>query len=131
MIPFMLSALLYLFARTPEQRLFSLQAFSIYSAVILSFLGGIRWGAALPLPSFRLLLRAVLPSLIAAGCLLLPATDAIAILGITFFVLGWTDCTRSAHALWPHWFKRLRLMLSVAVVSMHLIVYAASHGWLS
>jgi Protein of unknown function (DUF3429) len=129
LLPFIGSALLYLFAHTPEQRQLALQVFANYSAVILSFLGGIRWGAALPLPSFRLLLRAVLPSLVGAGCLLLAPLDAVPLLAVTFFIVGWTDCRRTSHALWPFWFKRLRLMLSVAVVSMHTIMVAATRGW--
>ena len=126
LIPFLATALLYFFARTSEQQQLALTAFKFYSAVILSFLGGVRWGAALSSPDLRLLLSAVLPSLIAAGCLLLPAADAIPILGLTFLVLGWADGARAAHALWPQWFKLLRRLLSAGVVSIHLIVYAAS-----
>lgn len=124
-LPFAGATLIFLFGRTPEQRQFGLQAFCTYSAVILSFLGGIRWGAALPLPRFRLLFGAIMPSLIAAGCLLLPANYAVPLLGTAFLMLGWSDATRSEHALWPHWFKRLRLILSIAVVTLHLVMLIA------
>ncbi len=127
-LPFAGATLIYLFARTPEQRQFGLQAFCVYSAVILSFLGGIRWGTALPLPSFKLLFRAIMPSLIAAGCLLLPPNYAVPLLGAAFLMLGWSDSTRAVHALWPLWFKRLRLMLSVAVICLHLVMWLAIRG---
>lgn len=128
LLPFSAAALIYLFARSPEQRQIGLQIFHCYSAIILSFLGGVRWGAALVLPSFRLLFSAVMPSLIAAGCLLIPAAYAVPILAVTYFMVGYVDCLRGAHALWPLWFKRLRLMLSVAVVAMHVIVLLAMRG---
>lgn len=128
LLPFAAAALIYLFARLPEQRQIGLQIFQSYSAIILSFLGGVRWGAALVLPSFRLLFSAVMPSLIAAGCLLIPAAYAVPILAVTYFMVGYVDCLRGAHALWPQWFKRLRLMLSVAVVAMHVIVLLAMRG---
>ena len=124
-LPFAAAALIFMFARVPEQRQVGLQIFQSYSAIILSFLGGVRWGAALVLPSFRLLFSAVMPSLIAAGCLLIPASYAIPLLAVSYFMVGYVDCLRAAHALWPQWFKRLRLMLSVAVVAMHLIVILA------
>jgi len=127
-LPFAGATLIFLFARTPEQRQFGLQAFCVYSAVILSFLGGIRWGAALPAPSSRLLFRAIMPSLIAAGCLLLPPNYAVPLLGASFLMLGWSDSTHVEHALWPRWFKRLRLILSVAVVCLHLVMLLAIRG---
>jgi hypothetical protein len=127
--PFAAATLLVLFARKPEQRELALRAFTCYSAVILSFLGGIRWGAALAMPAFPLLLRAVLPSLLAFACLMLPPKLALPFLCLLFMAVGWSDSTRPAHGLWPKWFKQLRLTLSVAVISLHLIVMMALLGW--
>jgi hypothetical protein len=128
-IPFALATLVYLFAHKLEQRELALRAFASYSAIILSFLGGIRWGAALVLPAFRLLLRAVLPSLVAFACLLVKPAQAIPFLCLALMVVGWSDCTRQAHGLWPSWFKQLRLALSVAAVSLHVIMLMALNGW--
>ncbi len=127
-LPFAGATLIFLFGRTPEQRQFGLQAFCAYSAIILSFLGGIRWGAALPLPNFTLLFGAIMPSLIAAGCLLLLPDYAVPLLGVTFLMLGWSDATRLEHPLWPQWFKRLRLMLTIAVIALHLVMLLAIQG---
>ena len=120
--PFAGLVLLVLFASKDSQKQFGLSAFTCYSAIILSFLGGIRWGAALPLPAFQLLIRAVLPSLVGFACLLLKPEQALPFLCLAFMAVGWSDSTRAAHALWPDWFKRLRLALSVAVISLHLIL---------
>lgn len=128
-IPFVATLVIYLFARTPDQKQLGLQFFVYYSAIILSFLGGIRWGAALPLPAFQLMVRAVLPSLVAFGCLLVQPNQAVIFLAAAFAFVGWTDATRATHALWPEWFKRLRLALSVAVVSLHLILLISLGGW--
>ena len=122
-LPFLMALLLAFFGKTPEQRELGARAFVLYSGIILSFLGGIRWGAALPSPSFRLLALAVGPSLLAFGSLLLPLAPAVVILALSFAVVGLVDSTRGAHALWPLWFKTLRLRLSVAVVFLHAVLY--------
>jgi hypothetical protein len=122
-VPFLLALLLAFFGRTPEQRELGARAFVLYSGIILSFLGGIRWGAALPAPSLRLLALAVSPSLLAFGALLLPLAPAVVILAVSFAVVGLVDSTRGAHALWPQWFKQLRMRLSIAVVCLHAVLY--------
>ena len=63
----------------------------VYSAVIFSFLGGVRWGAALTHPEllWRELGLAVLPSLWAAGALLLPRPDhSVLVLAAGFAIFG-------------------------------------------
>ena len=122
-LPFLLALLLAFFGKTPEQRELGARVFVLYSGIILSFLGGIRWGAALPSPSFRLLALAVGPSLLAFGSLLLPLATAVVVLAVSFAVVGLVDSTRGTHALWPQWFKDLRLRLSVAVVFLHVALY--------
>ena len=53
----------------------ALQGFLLYGGLILSFLGGVRWGAAAsPQPSSRALALSVLPSLWAFACLTLPGS---------------------------------------------------------
>jgi hypothetical protein len=122
-VPFFALTLITLFAKHDPQRAFGARAFVLYSAIILSFLGGVRWGAALPVPRFRFLALAVAPSVIAFGCLLLPFEPAVVMLGLMFAVVGLMDVTRGAHTLWPLWYKRLRLRLSVAVVVLHILMY--------
>lgn len=124
-LPFLAGLAIAVAGRTPEQQQFGLNLFVVYSAVILSFLGGIRWGVRLPAPDWRHLGLSVMPSLIAAGCLLLDRQHALPMLALAFAVVGLFDVTRGTHALWPAWFKRLRLHLTLAVVSLHLALIVA------
>jgi hypothetical protein len=128
LLPFVAALLLALLARNDDQRALGLQAFVAYAAVILSFLGGIRWGAALTAPSFRLLGLAVLPSLLAFGLLLLPPREALPLFALGFAVVGGFDVLRPADAHWPGWFRTLRLQLTVAVVALHLLLIVALPG---
>ena len=101
-----------------------------YGAVILSFLGGVRWGAAVGLDMGRdeveatprsvevvnaltvELVIAVLPSLIAWGALLLPVVPALALLAFSFVVLGFADRIAAQDGRLPAWYGRLRLWLT-------------------
>ncbi len=98
-----------------------LRALTAYAAAILSFLGGVRWGAALggqgPNGIDTDLVLAVIPSLLAWCALLLPGTRSpLFALVIAFAVFGVLDARESARALWPRWYSRLRIELSVAVL---------------
>ncbi len=88
-----------------------------YAATILSFLGGIRWGAALRAPEQRLVatdyIFGVTPQLFGWGALLLPGPWRFAALGLGLLVLGPIDRNLVARELAPHWFGRLRAILSL------------------
>jgi hypothetical protein len=109
---------------------FALQVFVVYGAVILSFLGGIRWGAAATVgtgaPTYAL---AVLPSLAALTCVLLPRPGLqIAALGGAFALMGLLDGLLPATGM-PPWMRRLRSQLSTAVVLLHGIAWLAVRQW--
>lgn len=91
-----------------------------YGAVILSFLGGIRWGVEITQhaqhPHAAALLFSVLPSLIGWAALLiqslinLPLAVTALIIG---FVLQYLSDRRAARSnILPLWFGKLRLILS-------------------
>ena len=82
LIPFALAALMAMIAEDAELRAIALRGFVAYSAVILAFLGGVRWGAALGEVSWRPLTLSVLPSLFACACLLIDPMDAVQVLGL-------------------------------------------------
>ena len=93
-----------------------------YGAVILSFLGGVRWGMAAtpggPIPgSWSQYCWSVIPSLIAWGGLILPGVTtgyATVIAGLS--VTCYKDLAQTGY---PAWFRGLRLFLTlVAVVSL-------------
>jgi len=88
-------------------------ALATYAAIIISFLGGIRWGLAVGAAAgggqYAL---AVLPSLVAWAALAAPEPWRLAILGIVALVLGPIDLGLVRAGLAPRWFGRLRLVLS-------------------
>jgi len=99
-----------------------LPLFMTYSAVILSFLGGIRWAQALAGQlSQKDFLYSVLPSLLAWVCLMLRPELALIGLALGFAGTAYLDISgRPLHA--PIAFIKLRLRLSLAVISLHLTV---------
>jgi hypothetical protein len=99
----------------------ALRGFLVYSALILSFLGGIRWGVATRfdrLPASALIIS-VLPSLWAFACLLWPDPN-VAVWGLLsgFVVLGLADWLLPAAGI-ATWMTDLRARLSAAVVTCH------------
>lgn len=100
----------------------ALRALLAYGAVILSFLGGIRWGLAMAegdagaLPAR--LGFSVLPSLLGWSALLLPVAPGLALLATGFAVMLWAD-RRVASA--PAWYPRLRLPLSLGAMGALLL----------
>ncbi len=90
-----------------------------WAAIILSFLGGARWGAAVqaPAPSPRLIGLTMLPSIAAwLILLLLPANmraaQFIAFAGMLAGHLGWDLRAKSL----PGWYGQLRVLLTVGAV---------------
>ncbi|MDP8916559.1 MAG: DUF3429 domain-containing protein [Pseudomonadota bacterium] len=121
LIPFWGAAALYAFG-DPNQRGVALLTLLAYSAAILSFLGGVRWGmeiAAGRRPRAWVLVLSTLPP-IAAWLLLAGGGGAslteVQSLGgflLAFVVQGVWD-VRASDA--PPWRRRLRLWLTVAAV---------------
>jgi hypothetical protein len=99
----------------------ALRAFLVYSALILSFLGGIRWGVATRFDRLQAgaLTIAVLPSLWAFACLLWPdPSTAVWGLLVGFIILGLADWLLPAQGS-AIWMTDLRARLSIAVVACH------------
>jgi hypothetical protein len=93
--------------------------FTGYSAVILSFLGGIRWAQALngQLPKNDFIVS-VMPSLLAWVCLLLPTQFALVGLMLGFIGAAYLDL-RARPLVTSRAFLKLRLGLSLSVISLH------------
>ncbi len=101
----------------------ALTAFIAYGAVILSFLGGARWGRALERASGPLrFAEAVFPSLLAFAALLLVhwPTGALSLLAVGFLMWMLVDVF---DPRWSPAYRRLRLHISLAVLALHA-------GWL-
>jgi Protein of unknown function (DUF3429) len=95
------------------------RALLAYGAVILSFLGGIRWGFALRMQDERLQAAAfglsVGPSIAAWLTLLAPVMMGLAVLPVLFLLLGLAD-RQLPRVGAPLWFARLRTLLTGVVV---------------
>lgn len=105
----------------PQQRLVApddlVLALSAYAATILSFLGGIRWGAAVRHAEGggRTLALSVVPSLLAWVFLLLPTPARFACFAAVFALQGVIDVAAARRGALPVWFGTLRVVLTVAV----------------
>ncbi len=129
-IPFILAALSQWIALpliTPE---FGYRAGVIYAAIILSFLGGIRWGAILHWPQGERQSWDLAGSNIAALAgwlaLLLPPVMCLSLLIAGFLLQGLWDLIASEQGVLPRWFGRLRTAVTaVATVALALMLLKA------
>lgn len=95
----------------------------VYGAIILSFLGGIRWGTAIgPYDSGRQTVEfsaSVLGSLAGLAAVFLPPIPALALLIAGFLTQGLWDVMSVDAGRLPSWFGGLRMILTAgAVVSL-------------
>jgi hypothetical protein len=105
---------------TPET---GLQLIIGYGAVILSFLGGIRWGTAIgPYDTRRQGLEfsaSVLGSLAGLAALFIPPVPALTLLIAGFLMQALWDVTSVETGRLPAWFGKLRMLLTAgAVISL-------------
>lgn len=94
-----------------------------YGALILSFLGGIRWGTALgAYASSRQsaeLAASVMGSLAGLAALFIPSVPALTLLIAGFLMQALWDVTSVEAGRLPAWFGRLRMLLTAgAVISL-------------
>lgn len=105
-------------------------ALGAYGAIILSFLGGVRWGNLLfdqaSLNSWLPLSLSVLPSLIAWPALLLAPLPMLGLLATGFIVQYALDVAGVKRGELPNWFGRLRLILTTGAVLSLLIGLAGN-----
>ncbi|KQT85910.1 DUF3429 domain-containing protein [Aurantimonas sp. Leaf443] len=121
LVPFVLMTAALLYAgRAFIAYDFLILALSGYGAAILSFLGGIRWGAAIERPdglhTRRALVGSVLPSLLGWAMLLVPVPYNLAGLALGFALQGLWDVRATRSGALPPWFATLRIALTVVVM---------------
>jgi hypothetical protein len=116
-LPFLLAVLAGL--ALPQWAGLAASVFVSYGAVILSFLGGARWGRALAAEvAPGRFVEAVLPSLIGFSALLLVHDAWIALLLLATGFGVWLVIDQR-DPLWSPAYKRMRLGISVAVLILH------------
>jgi hypothetical protein len=100
-----------------------------YGAIILSFLGGLRWGIALTDragESRRDLMLGVVPPLLGWSAILVPPPLTFVLLAVAFAAQGaWDSLTLTSDAV-PAWFRRLRIQMTVLVVAALVVAFVAT-----
>ena len=100
-----------------------------YSLVILSFLGGIRWGLGMKTTSGegrRDLVASCAPPLAGWAGFFIPVPYAFALFAVAFAAQGAWDAFAVHHDRAPRWFGPTRLLLTVLVVSALILSFAAT-----
>ncbi len=94
------------------------EALALYAGLILSFLGGARWGLEIGRPRVRaaIISASMAPTLIAFALLLSPLSDAWVFAGFALaFAAAWAWDARAVDA--PAWYPRLRAVLSLGAIA--------------
>jgi hypothetical protein len=95
----------------------ALLAMRAYAIAILSFLGGVRWGAALGEDgSARTFWHSVAPAVLAWATVFMQPVLALAILAMTFAGQGAWDALSAQSGTLPGWYGKIRIKLTFMVV---------------
>lgn len=91
---------------------------AVYSAVILSFIAGIRWGQALFATNDedrrdRIFLWSIVPPLIGWDAVFMPKGAAFFVLALAMAIQGICDVSDTGRNRFPMWFGILRLQMTV------------------
>lgn len=114
-----------------EDTTFVIHTLLTYSAVILSFLGGVHWGVAISNYAFdkhlanRLVAESVIPSLLAWGALLYAELHIqLLVLTVLFTSIWAIDSMLVARKIIPMWFFEIRCIITpVVVVSLYVAYF--------
>jgi Protein of unknown function (DUF3429) len=127
-LPFVaIATALLLLGKTHPLQTVLVDAFRTYGAIILSFLGGVRWGLAMrtqPVP-VKDIVFSVVPAIAAWFALFLTAPVSVAVLLLCFCTQGAWDSLSVQAGRAPQWYGQLRITLTLIVALAHGIVIAA------
>jgi len=115
-----IAALVVLVATATDRAPF-VEALALYVTVLVTFLGGVRWGAAMRADAGRSagLAFTILAPAVAAMALFIPAAAAAGLLAATLAAQGAWDVWSGERGRLPFWYGRLRARTApVAVVLM-------------
>lgn len=125
-LPFWAAAIAFAFLPDRLWGVFAFKAGLAYGAVILSFLGGIRWGEALKALGRAQSLTfslSVLASLAGWVALLLPGLEATALLITGLWLQYFWDRRTVQQGALPVWFGKLRFILTTLASSALLLMF--------
>lgn len=102
----------------------SIRATALYGAIILSFLGGIRWGLVLAREDEpQILILSVVPSLLGWASFLLPMPMQFLLLALAFSTQWRWDYQATASGSIAPWFGKLRTIISACVIASLLLTF--------
>lgn len=120
LIPFIGTAIATLVPDGGDNLALATRALGAYGAVILSFLGGVKWGVLLNdkagLKIWAPIMLSVIPSLIAWSALLLPAIAMLSLLAAAMVLQYFLDTKSVQQKKLPQWYGRLRTILTTGAV---------------
>jgi hypothetical protein len=120
LIPLFVAALSVWFSLPLSTTETGLDLVVVYAAILLSFLGGIRWGAAVgPYDGRRQDMEFALSALgplVGLAAVLLPSLAGLTLLIGGFLLQALWDVTSAEAGRLPLWFGRLRMLVTVGVV---------------
>lgn len=137
LFPFLLIAIVFVFIGNQNTLSEPLTAlFRSYSLVILSFLGGARWGYALVIDAdktsksqSKIIVFSLLPSLIAFVSIFLGNVNAVALLLIAHCAQGaWDNLSASTNGL-PLWYGHIRMISTLLIAASHIAVLCFALIW--
>ncbi|NKB53056.1 MAG: DUF3429 family protein [Rhizobiaceae bacterium] len=130
-IPFVaLAGALWVWLPQSEHYVLAKTALQTYGAIILSFLGGVRWGLALRSASNtsarRDMIMSVVPSLIGWFSLYVGAPGVFAVQALAFAGVGAWDALSGEKGAFGLWFVRLRMVLTFLVTGALIAAFFAT-----
>lgn len=122
---------LWLFAIPQDHpwRVATITLLSLYSVVILSFLGGVRWALAFggkEESERRDVIIGAMPAFIGPAILFISMPAAFAVLAAAFAAMGAWDSLSSMSGTVPTWYGRLRTQLTVVIVVSLMLAFIAT-----
>lgn len=130
-IPFAATAMLVATTWPSQTGHDALHAQIIYGAIVLSFLGGVRWGAVMvqygdmairpPRAMAPALIRSILPPIAGWLCVLVPPAGALASLSLVYLGQYLGDVSAAKEGTLTQWYGALRGPLTLLAVSSLLV----------
>ncbi|MBX3578559.1 MAG: DUF3429 domain-containing protein [Rhizobiaceae bacterium] len=125
----LLSLWLFSIPQDHPWRVATITLLSLYSVVILSFLGGVRWAFAFQGRDGRErrdLIIGALPAVVAPCILFIAMPAAFAVLAAAFAAMGAWDSLASFSGSVPAWYGRLRMQLTGVIVLALMLAFIAT-----
>ena len=129
LVPFLITLAGIIFS-SADSRVFFINAFIAYSAVILAFIGAVHWGLIIKNDNASnrstLLAISVLPALIGWVAMSFPAVLALVIFAFAYPAVFIYERFTNLSVLLPEWYMLIRVQLTLLVTIMQFAAIAWS-----